>query len=217
MGGKRVARGTAAGGMEVVRRTARDFGGRRGSVRSTAVVEIRRRGRFAGVGRITGPLVLLLLVLTAMILVVVPQALGWQTYSLPASAMASTHPAGTFLVVQPVAFSQLRSGDTVVFQLIADRPEVGVRRVTGVGARQDGEQVLITRGATNDVVPVRARQVRGKLLYPVPVIGYVTGALSTADRNLWLALAAAGLAVQAALVVFLARRQRRTARGSRRK
>lgn len=203
-----------AGGTEATRRTARDFGGRRGSARSIAVVDIRRRGWLAGVGRITGPLVLLLLVLTAMALVVMPQALGWQTYTLPPSAMTSTHPAGSFLVVQPAAFSQIRNGDTVVFQLTPGRPEVGVRRVNGVGARQDGERVLITRGANNDVVPVHARQVRGKLLYSVPVVGYLTGAVPTADRDLWLALAAGGLAVQAALVVFLARRQRRAARGS---
>lgn len=214
MGDKSVTKGSGAGGTEETKRTARDFGGRRGSVRSTAVVEKRGRSRFTGAGRATSLLVLLLLVLTAIVFVVMPQALGWQTYTLPASAMTSTHPAGSFLVVQPAAFSQLTNGDTVAFQLTPGRPEVGVRRITGVGARQDGEQVLITRGVNNDGVPVRARQVRGKLLYAVPVVGYLTDAVSTADRKLWLGLAAAGLAAQAALAALLASRRRRAAYAS---
>jgi signal peptidase I len=205
-----MTKGRGAGGAEATRRIARDFGGRRGSIRSTAVVENRHPGRFTG--RVTGPLMLLLLILTAIVLVAMPQALGWQTYTLPASAMTSTHPAGSFLVVQPAAFSQLRNGDTVTFQLTPGRPEVGVRLITGVGARQDGEQVLITRGANNDVVPVHARQVRGKLLYAVPVVGHLTDAVSTADRNLWFPIAATGLAAQAVLAVILARRRRRAAR-----
>lgn len=211
MGHQSVTKGSDAGGAEETKRTARDFGGRRGSVRATVVVEKRRRRRSAG--RVAGPLVLLLLVLTAIVLVVMPQALGWQTYALPASALTSTHPAGSFLVVQPAAFSQLRNGDTVAFQLTHGRPEIGVRRVTGVGARQDGEQVLITSGANNDVVPIAARQVRGKLLYAVPVVGYLTDAVSTADRNFLLTLAAAGLAAQALLAVLLMNRRRRGARG----
>lgn len=194
----------------MTRRTGRDFGGRRGSIRSTAVVEKRRPGRFTG--RVTGPLVLLLLVLAAIVLVAMPQALGWQTYTLSASAMTSTHPAGSFLVVQPAAFSQLRNGDTVIFQLTPGQPEVGVRRITGIGARQDGERVLVTRGANNDVVPVHARQVRGKLLYAVPFVGHLTDAVSTADRNLWFQIIATGLAAQAVLAVILARRRRRAAR-----
>ena len=207
-----MTKGSGAGGAEATRRIARDFGGRRGSIRSSAVVENRDRSRLVRAGRVTGPLMLLLLILTAIVLVAMPQALGWQTYTLPASAMTSTHPAGSFLVVQPAAFSQLRNGDTVTFQLTPGRPEVGVRLITGVGARQDGEQVLITRGANNDVVPVHARQVRGKLLYAVPVVGHLTDAVSTADRNLWFQIAATGLAAQAVLAVILARRRRRAAR-----
>lgn len=204
-------RGTAPGASPDGGRTARDFGGRRGSVRATVVVE--KRGRSRSAGRVTGPLVLLLLVLTAIVLVVMPQALGWQTYALPASALTSTHPAGSFLVVQPAAFSQLKNGDTVAFQLTHGRPEVGVRKVTGLGARQDGEQVLITSGANNDVVPVGARQVKGKLLYAVPVVGYLTDAVSTADRNFLLTLAAAGLAAQTLLAAILMNRRRWGARG----
>lgn len=211
-GARLLTNGSGAGGAERTRRAARDFGGRRGSTRPAAVVEDRGRSRFAGASRLVGPLVLLLLALTAIILVVIPQALGWQTYTLQASAMTSTHPAGSFLVVHPAAYSQLRNGDTVAFQLIPGHPEVGVRLVAGVGTRQDGEQVVITRGANNDVVPVPARHVRGKLLYAVPVAGYITDAVSSADRNLWFAVAGSGLAGQVVLAVVLARRRPRTAR-----
>jgi signal peptidase len=158
-------------------------------------------------------LVLLLLALAALVLVAVPQATGWQTYTLPSSSMASTYPPGTFLVVQPAAFSQLKHGDTVAFELIPGRPEVGARQVAGFGALQ-GEQILITKGANNDVVPVHARQVRGKLLYAVPLVGHLTEAVINADPNLWLTLAAVGLIGQGALVAFLSLRRRQAGRGN---
>ena len=69
-------------------------------------------------------------------------------------------------------------------------------RIVGFSATQAGEKTLVTRGdnnGTNDAEPVREIQVKGKLFYAVPYVGYAANALGNADRNMWVTLAAAGL------------------------
>lgn len=129
--------------------------------------------------------------------------------------MAPKYPAGTFLTVKPVAFSELRSGDIVTFQPNPERPEVETQRIVGFGITQSGEKTLITRGDNNGVTspaPVHARQVRGKLFYAVPFVGYLAD-LGHADRELWMTVAAAGLTGFGALFVFRAFRRRHRAGG----
>lgn len=204
-------RRTAPGASPEGGRTARDFGGRRGSVRSTAPYEGPHR--HDGPGRTTSRMALMLLFLAAVVLIVVPQITGSRTYTLMASPLVSTYPPGTFLVVQPTALSQFKHGDTVTFQLTPGRPEVGTASVVGFGLMPAGEQTLITKAANNHVLHVHARQIEGKLLYGIPFIGYLAHAVITADRDLWLAVGAGCLMMQVALALILVSRRRRGARG----
>lgn len=195
-------------------RTGRDFGGRRGGGAASRILEIRRRKRFAAAGRLANFTVLLVLLLTALALVVIPQATGSRTYTVPTNSMMTTYSAGTFLVVEPAAMSQLKYGDIVTYQPSPDSPEVLTHRIVGFGAMQDGERTLVTKGdnaTVNDAVPVHARQIKGKPLYAIPLVGYLTGALGGADRNLWMLLAVAGLIGQCVLLIVLGVRRRRRA------
>jgi signal peptidase len=199
---------------QVPQRTGRDFGGRRGGGAATRIVEIRRRKRFAAAGIWANFAVLMTLLFAALGLVVIPEATGAQAYTVSTNDMAPTYSAGTFLVVKPAALSQLKYGDIVTYQAAPNSPEVRTHRVVGFGAMQDGERTLVTRGDNanaNDPEPVRARQIKGKPLYAIPLVGYLTGAVGDADREQWMMLAAAGLAGQCVLLVVLGIRRRRRA------
>ncbi|MFF2315460.1 signal peptidase I [Arthrobacter sp. NPDC058097] len=195
-------------------RTGRDLGGRRGGGAATRTFEIRRRKRFAAAGPWVNFAALMILLFAALGLVVIPQATGSQTYSVLTNSSAPTYPAGTFLVVEPTALSQLKFGDLVTYQPAPNSPVVRTHRIVGFGAMQDGERTLVTRGDNanaNDPEPVRARQIKGKPLYAIPLVGYLTGALGDADRGQWMMLAGAGLIGQCVLLMVLGVRRRRRA------
>jgi len=151
----------------------------------------------------------------ALVLIVLPVATGSYTYTVLTNSMAPKFPPGTFLVVKPVDFDQIQYGDVVTFQLYSGRPEVETHRVVGFGATQQGEKTLITRGdnnGANDPEPVREIQVKGKLFYAVPYVGFVANALGNSDRGTWTVVAAIGLIGYGAVTVFTSVRKSRNSR-----
>jgi signal peptidase I len=126
-------------------------------------------------------------VLAAIVLVVIPYATGSQTYSVLTSSMAPGYPPGTFLVVTPTDFDELVSGDVVTYQIESGKPQVITHRIVGFTADQEGNRLLVTQGDNNavaDEAPVREVQVRGKLSYAIPYVGFVANALGRADRGI---------------------------------
>lgn len=151
----------------------------------------------------------------ALVLIVLPVATGSQTYTVLTNSMAPKFPPGTFLVMKPVDFDQIQYGDVVTFQLYSGRPEVETHRVVGFGATQQGEKTLITRGdnnGANDPEPVQEIQVKGKLFYAVPYVGFVANALGNSDRGTWTVVAAIGLIGYGAVTVFTSVRKSRNSR-----
>lgn len=141
----------------------------------------------------------------ALVLIVVPVATGSHTYTVLTNSMAPKFPPGTFLVMKPAPFGELKYGDVITFQLYSGRPEGETHRIVGFGATQTGEKTLITKGDNNgatDAEPVREIQVKGKLFYAVPQVGFVANALGNADRGLWTTLAAMGLIGYGTILVF---------------
>ena len=161
----------------------------------------------AVVGRMASLAAMLIALFAALVLIVVPVATGSHTYTVLTNSMAPNFPPGTFLVVKPEPFEELKYGDVITFQLYSGRPEVETHRIVGFGATQDGEKTLITKGDNNgaaDAEPVREIQVKGKLFYAVPQAGFVANALGNADRGLWTTLAAIGLIGYGTILVFKA-------------
>jgi signal peptidase len=162
--------------------------------------------------------VLMIAVSAALVLIVVPRATGSESYTVLTNSMAPKFPPGTFLVVKPADFDTLKYGDVVTFQLHSGRPEVETHRIVGFSATPSGEKTLVTKGdnnGTNDPEPVRELQVKGKLFYAVPYVGYAANALGNADRNMWTTLAAAGLIGYGGLLVIKGVRSRgRSSRAS---
>lgn len=159
----------------------------------------------AFVGRAASMAAMLTALFAALVLIVVPVATGSHTYTVLTSSMAPKFPPGTFLVMKPAPFGELKYGDVITFQLYSGRPEVETHRIVGFGATQTGEKTLITKGDNNgatDADPVREIQVKGKLFYAVPQVGFVANALGNADRGLWTTLAAMGLIGYGTILVF---------------
>ncbi len=179
--------------------------------RSAANGATNRRSGLAAVGKVLNLVVLIGAVFAALVLIVVPRATGSQTYTVLTNSMAPAFPPGTFLVVKPVDFDELKYGDVVTFQMFSGRPDVETHRIVGFAATQEGEKTLVTRGdnnGVNDAEPVRELQVKGKLFYAVPYVGYAANALGNADRDLWVTLGAAGLIGYGALLVVKGVRDR---------
>lgn len=163
-----------------------------------------RHNAFAAAGKVLNFVVLMVAVFAALVLIVVPRVTGSQSYTVLTNSMAPNFPPGTFLVVKPVDFAELKYGDVVTFQMYSGRPDVETHRIVGFAATQEGEKTLITKGDNNgvsDAEPVRELQVKGKLFYAVPYVGYAANALGNADRNLWVTLGAAGLIGYGALLM----------------
>ncbi|MGO4588466.1 signal peptidase I [Paenarthrobacter sp. 2TAF44] len=166
----------------------------------------------ARIGRGLGVVLLSLALLAVTVLIMLPRVTGSQTYSVLTNSMAPKYAPGTFLVSQAADFDELKLGDVITYQIESGKPGVITHRIIAFGFLQTGEKTLTTKGDNNDVAdpqPVREIQVRGKLLYAVPFVGFVANALGNSDRSLWLAVGAAGLIGYGGFTMF------REIRGSR--
>ncbi|OFI37624.1 signal peptidase I [Arthrobacter sp. SW1] len=165
----------------------------------------------ARLARLAGVALLTLAVFAVAVLIVVPRASGSQSYSVLTNSMAPKYAPGTFLVVRPAAFGELKVGDVVTYQIKSGEPAVVTHRIVGLGFLQTGEKVLTTKGDNNDTADpgtVREVQIRGKLFYAVPYVGYVANALGTADRSLWLMAGAFALIAYGGFTVVRGARDR---------
>jgi signal peptidase len=150
----------------------------------------------------------------AAVLIVIPALTGSHTYTILTKSMVQKFPPGTFMVMKPVAFEELKYGDVITFQLHSGQPDVDTHRIVGFSSTQSGEKTLVTKGdnnGANDPEPVRAIQVKSKLFYAVPYAGFVANALGNSDRGTWTIVAAIALIGYGAVTVY--RSIRRTRRG----
>ncbi|MCY0905693.1 signal peptidase I [Arthrobacter sp. H14-L1] len=138
------------------------------------------------VGRSISLVVLVLAALAALVLILVPLVTGSQTYTVLTNSMAPKYAPGTFMVVKPKPFADLRVGDIITYQIESGKPAVISHRIVSVSSTQNGERVFTTKGDNNsleDEAPVHEVQVRGKLLYAVPYVGFVANAAGQVNRG----------------------------------
>jgi signal peptidase I len=168
---------------------------------------LRRTLRFAGQALQAAVLTAAGLILVAA--VVVPRFLGGATYTVLTGSMAPTYPVGSLVVVRPS--DHIATGDVITYQLRPGMPEVVTHRVVGVGVTTAGERTYVTKGDANkitDATPVRQAQVRGKVLYSLPWLGYLTTLLPGGARRSATIGVVGALVAYAAWQVIHARRER---------
>jgi signal peptidase I len=152
-------------------------------------------------GQALGFVALCVALFAAVILIVIPAVTGSQPYTVLTNSMAPKYPPGTLLIVEPVEFDSLQLGDVITYQLKSGEPAVVTHRIVSVGVTQDGDRTLITKGDNNtleDEAPVQEVQVRGKLLYAVPEVGWAANWMENNNREgaaKWLAVGLIGYGV----------------------
>ncbi|WP_425863828.1 signal peptidase I [Arthrobacter sp. TWP1-1] len=159
-----------------------------------AATERRQGGAVRIIGRGVAYVLLLIAALAALVMIVVPMATGSQTYTVLTSSMAPKYAPGTLLVVKPTPFAELQVGDIITYQIESGKPGVISHRIVSVGATQAGERVLTTKGDNNsleDATPVQEAQVKGKLFYAVPYVGFLANTVSQ-ERDVIMPILAAG-------------------------
>ncbi|WP_019136261.1 signal peptidase I [Cellulomonas massiliensis] len=151
-----------------------------------------RRRAWSAAGAVASAAALVVVVFLALVVVVVPLAMGAQTYTVLTGSMAPLMPPGTLVVTRPVDPARVEIGDVITYQMHSGEPEVVTHRVRGIGSTTDGELAFVTRGDANgaDDPPVREVQVRGEVVYRVPYVGHLNAWVG-ANRPRWLTLAAA--------------------------
>lgn len=147
--------------------------------------------------------------------VIVPRLAGATPYTILTGSMSPSYPPGTLVVVKPVDAAELAVGDVVTAQLRSGRPEVVTHRISAVMYELDGGVVLETKGDANpspDRDLRREEQLRGRVWYAVPYLGFVSTAFSGGERQ-WMVIAVAGgLGVYAVWMFASSWRDRRRGR-----
>jgi len=138
---------------------------------------------YIGLGLSAGLLALLGLV--AALVIVVPAVSGATPMTILTGSMQPTYPPGTLIIVQPLAPEEIAIGDPITYQIESGKPEVVTHRVIAISTTSNG-LTFTTQGDNNavaDAKPVLPVQIRGKVWYSVPYIGYVNTVVNGDSRS----------------------------------
>ena len=163
---------------------------------------------------------LLLFVLSALIIatIVVPYLAGAQRYTVLTGSMSPTYKPGSLIVVKEIDASDLAIGTPITFQLESGQPTVVTHRVVAISENTRGERVFTTQGDANSIPddkPVIPEQIRGKVWYSFPYLGYVHSWLTGEQRKIILSVVVTALAVYAVYMFISGTREGRRDRLSR--
>lgn len=147
-----------------------------------------------GVGLSAGLLACVLLV--GVMVIVVPAATGSTPMTVLTGSMEPTYPPGTLIVVKPIEAEDIRIGDPITYQIESGEEAVVTHRVVAIAQSTNGEVSFTTKGDANgtaDAVPVKPVQLKGKVWYSVPWIGYINNVVGGESRGWIIPVVAIGL------------------------
>lgn len=165
--------------------------------------EEQKTGPFWRAGQVLSWLALFIVLCLLAVMVVIPRLGGATAYTVLTGSMRPDFPPGRLVVVKPVPVEAIEVGDVLTYQLESGEPGVVTHRVVSVASSLSGERQFVLRGDANntDDAPIVAEQVRGKLWYSLPWLGYLNSALSASQRT-WLTWLAIGGLLSYSLVMF---------------
>ena len=143
--------------------------------------------------------------LAAVLALVVPTVIGAERYTILGSSMEPAIPLGSLVVVQPREFDDVRLGAVITYQLESGEATVATHRVVGEGLVGDGERILVTQGDANDAAdlePVREPQLRGVLVYSIPLLGWMN-VLISGELRMWVTPVLSGALLLYAVWMFV--------------
>ena len=139
--------------------------------------------------------VLLIIVALGAVTIVVPAAVGGMPLSVLTGSMRPTYPPGTLVVISPAAPEEIGVGDVITFQIESGKPAVATHRVIARSTDSGtGEVRFTTQGDANntpDPEQVQPAQIRGKVWYAIPYLGWANQAIDGGTSR-WAVPALAG-------------------------
>ncbi|KLN72387.1 signal peptidase I [Rhodococcus qingshengii] len=149
----------------------------------------------------------LLLAISAVIIatIVVPFFAGAQRFTILTGSMRPTYNPGSLVVVKPVDPSELGIGTPITYQLESGQPTVVTHRIIATSENQKGERTFITQGDANgepDEKEVRPVQIRGKVWYSLPYLGYVNTWLTGEQRTVIVVIVVTALLLYASYMMI---------------
>lgn len=157
---------------------------------------------YIGVGLSAGLLAFVLLV--GVLVIVVPAVTGSTPMTVLTGSMEPTYPPGTLVIVKPLDAQEVRIGDPITYQIESGKDAVVTHRVIAINNSTNGDVTFITKGDANgaaDALPVEPVQLRGKVWYSVPWIGYLNNLVNGNNRGWIVPAIAVGLFLYAGYMV----------------
>lgn len=148
-------------------------------------------------GRIVSYTLLAAMLFVLAVTVVIPRVSGSTPYTILTTSMEPTSPPGSLVVVKPVQPAEIMAGTAITYQIRSGEPDVVTHRIVATRQSGYGETTYITRGDNNgsdDESPVQFEQIRGKVWYSVPYMGYVNNWLNGEQRRITVTVIVIGLA-----------------------
>lgn len=154
-----------------------------------------------------------LVLLLAGLLIVVPRLAGGVPLTILSGSMEPNLPVGSLAVVVPVEPEDVRIGQIITYLPNPDDPTAITHRVTGITHRADGGLTFTVQGDANSAAdaPVQDYQVRGRVLYAVPWLGYLNSAVNGDERSVAVYVVAGAFFLWAISLWWRAWRRRRSA------
>jgi signal peptidase I len=123
--------------------------------------------------------------------IALPKIMGWMPLAVLTGSMRPHLPPGTELVVQPLTtrgqIDELKVGDVVTYMPRVQDSDVITHRIIAISPGMDGHRYFTFQGDANpapDPGRITEEQIRAKLLYSVPLLGYLTTKLPL-DQKSW--------------------------------
>ena len=162
-------------------------------------------GSAIGSGVLTFATIILLAL--AVALVVIPKVFAGMSLTVLTPSMTPSISPGDVVVTRGIdvdSAKDLRIGDVITFLPYPDDPMLVTHRIVAQSVNAQGYS-FVTQGDNNNVVdswgPVNDFQIRGKVMYVVPKIGYVKEWLGSSTQ--WIIVSAAILLIAYASIMFL--------------
>ena len=126
--------------------------------------------------------VLFVLIMALTLLIVGSKICGMHLFTVLTGSMEPTYRTGSLILVQPTAASELQRDDVITY--MASETKVLTHRIVEIVPDQNDPNILrfCTKGDANnavDPVLVHQKNIIGKPVLCIPLLGYVTNALQT--------------------------------------
>ena len=184
---------------------------------NSAHTKDKRTGPLGWLGQVVAWLVILSVGTVVTLSVLIPRIGGATPYTILTGSMRPSMPPGTVAVIRVVPVDQIGVGSVITFQLESGKPAVVTHRVVSAGLNGKGEHIFYTQGDANNTVdeqPVLPAQIRGRLWYKVPYLGYINTLISGKGRDITMVVVVSFLLLYAAYMFSGAVRDRaRKSRG----